>query len=248
MLISNKLERRTRISKNSSKNSPEFSEKSYLAELIRDFPAEDAIDVGLAWTRIEAHFRAIEQSQDALNEFVSSQTEPFDRVFYNLARALHGFLFRGILSNAGEFRRGTDPRGGLVAFGTDVSRNPWGSKFMGTAPKDIEEQIRAACSLLMKIDLHPIASAILFYQKFVRIHPFYDANGRVVRLLITLYLRYHGHFVLWKELEENKKNEFLRKLNNCHLREGQQGFQTYFDYLFNFWQRFVKPIPPEEQI
>lgn len=42
-------------------------------------------------------------------------------------------------------------------------------------------------------DRYAIAHAAEFHCRFVRIHPFYDGNGRTARLLMNLILRQHGY-------------------------------------------------------
>lgn len=148
-------------------------------------------------------------------------------------------MFEGVLSNAGEFRKATDPNHGFVAFGGNLQRNPWGSKFKGSPPEQIEAGLKSAFDLLSKNDMDPVRTSIIFYQKFVHIHPFYDANGRVARFLLTLYLLFHGHYVLWKQLEEGKKNEFLKKLNSCHLRQQSGAYNDYLEHLYRFGKKFV---------
>ncbi|MFM2049046.1 MAG: hypothetical protein RI955_1594 [Bacteroidota bacterium] len=41
-------------------------------------------------------------------------------------------------------------------------------------------------------DVHPIAKATMFHHRFVFIHPFFDGNGRTVRLLFNLLLMKAG--------------------------------------------------------
>lgn len=43
------------------------------------------------------------------------------------------------------------------------------------------------------IDLHPIIRATVFHHRFVWIHPFFDGNGRTVRLLFNLLLMKEGY-------------------------------------------------------
>ena len=217
----------------------ELSEKSYLAELISDFPASPDVELDTAWRRVEAHFRAIEEAVPNILEFLAKEKDPFPLLFSGLSTSLHGFLYRNVLSNAGDCRKSTDPRGGLVAFGPEVFRNPWGSQFKGAPPTDIPNEMDGAFRLLSRNDRDPVRTSIQFYQRFVRIHPYYDANGRIARLLVSVYLLHHDYYVKWRELEQQKKNEFLKKLNACHLREGSASYEQYFEYLHSFWREFV---------
>jgi len=43
------------------------------------------------------------------------------------------------------------------------------------------------------LDLHPIVKAAIFHHRFVWIHPFFDGNGRTVRLLFNLLLMKEGY-------------------------------------------------------
>jgi Fic family protein len=92
----------------------------------------------------------------------------------------------------------------------------------------------------------PAANSIAFYQRFVLTHPFYDANGRIGRYLVSLYLAGHKKVVHWKVLEGDKKRRFLKYLNECHKRRGDRTLQTYERYLFNFWKKYVTPLPQED--
>jgi Fic family protein len=42
-------------------------------------------------------------------------------------------------------------------------------------------------------DMHPVIKASIFHHRFVWIHPFYDGNGRTVRLLYNLLLMNEGY-------------------------------------------------------
>lgn len=42
-------------------------------------------------------------------------------------------------------------------------------------------------------ELHPVLMATVFHHRFVWIHPFFDGNGRTVRLLFNLLLMKHGY-------------------------------------------------------
>jgi Fic family protein len=220
---------------------PDTSEKAYLAELIRDFPPANPVDLEVAWKDIQTRYTVLEQHIPQFLDFLRISAPPFSQNFNVLCHSFHEYLFSGIIANAGEFRKSTDPNMGFVAYGREVTRNPSTSQFSGSAPSSIVNDLNQACQFLKHEEIDPICASMRFYQRFVRIHPFYDGNGRVARMLITLYLSYHGFYPLWKKLEETKKNEFLKKLNACHLREKEKSFKMYFGYLCSFWRAYVIP-------
>jgi Fic family protein len=220
---------------------PDNSEKAYLAELVRDFPPANPVDLEVAWKDIQTRYTVLEQHIPQFLNSLQTSDSPFSHIFYVLCRSFHEYLFVGVIANAGEFRKNSDPNMGFVAYGREVTRNPSTSQFSGSAPSSIVNDLSQVCQLLKREEMDPICTSMRFYQRFVRIHPFYDGNGRVARILITLYLSYHGYYPLWKKLEETKKNEFLRKLNMCHLREKEKSFEMFFGYLCSFWREYVIP-------
>jgi len=72
------------------------------------------------------------------------------------------------------------------------------------------EHIKADMSILIKWYkknrkiLHPLILGVIFHEKFERIHPFYDGNGRTGRMLLNLILSYHNFPPL---IVKNKKRK-----------------------------------------
>ena len=58
--------------------------------------------------------------------------------------------------------------------------------------------------------LHPLELAALAHYKFVFIHPFYDGNGRVSRLLMNLVLLQAGYPPVIINVED--KHEYYQRL------------------------------------
>ena len=222
---------------------PNQSELGYLEELIRDFPARADIDPEEAVNLIQSRYLTLESQCSA---FVVSLKDvsrhiSFDSLFLDIIPTSHSFLFKDILSNAGRYRKSSEPNNGYVGFGGTDTRSATRAKFHGSPPITIKKEIETAAKMLSSGDAEPVKNSILFYQRFVHIHPFYDANGRIGRLILTIYLGYYGYAVLWKDLETTKKNTFLKKLNACHKREGQEIQREYLEILYQFWKEFVIP-------
>lgn len=68
----------------------------------------------------------------------------------------------------------------------------------------------------------PVLAAVRFYQKFVNVHPFYDANGRIGRLIATMYLADHNLVLSWSEFDS--KSKFIKKLNYTHINPSEETF------------------------
>ncbi len=106
-----------------------------------------------------------------------------------LIRETHAVLMEGVRGqekNPGEFRRSQNWIGG----GGDTLKN---ARYIPPAPADMNE----ALSDLEKYinaddDLDVLIRAALIHYQFETIHPFLDGNGRIGRLLITLFLMQKG--------------------------------------------------------
>ena len=106
-----------------------------------------------------------------------------------LVRELHGKLMKGVRGNSatpGEFRRSQNwigPAGSTPATATYV-------------PPPVAEMNRALGhweQSLHQRDKYPdLIQCALMHEQFEAIHPFLDGNGRIGRLLITLFLMERG--------------------------------------------------------
>ena len=89
---------------------------------------------------------------------------------------------RGEEKNPGEFRHSQNwigPQGSNLKNATYVPPNP---EDMQIAMSDLEKFINVSD------DLDPLMKIALVHYQFETIHPFLDGNGRIGRLLITLFL------------------------------------------------------------
>lgn len=213
-------------------NSAEVEE---LEGLIRDFPDQHPPEEAtVLLNEIATRTSIIENN---LKGLIPDSTVIFPHIFNpNLAESIHGFMFKGILSNAGSYRNLDDVNKGKVVFGGQ-KRNEYKSWFDGCSPDIIPTEVAKSFELLTMNPSDPVDQVLRFYQSFVYIHPFYDGNGRVGRIITSIYLMYFGHYVQWKNMEG--KSKMINKLNECHKRIGKYEFETYFKYLVNYFRSYV---------
>ncbi len=123
------------------------------------------------------YVKASQYAKDRLEELPIS-----NRLF----REIHGTLMqdvRGEEQNPGEFRRSQNwigPQGSTLKNARYIPPNP---QDMIEAMSDLEKFLHA------DDDLDPLVKIGLAHYQFETIHPFLDGNGRVGRLLISLFLR-----------------------------------------------------------
>lgn len=220
------------------------SELNHIESLLKDFPTRKK------YTPQEA-LKTISIRYDVLSKNLYTDILPYMRRKKNLPEyfsvftmVFHEYLCKRIFSNAGKFRRQKDPQNGKIYFGPYDYKKGISPKFEGSVPDRIENDLEDLFSILKKNDENPIYTSIKFYQMFVRIHPFYDANGRIGRMLTTIYLGIHGYYVNWKPLEEDgdSKATFISRLNRCHNSIGKPYYEKKLNSLLNFWEKFIESI------
>jgi Fic family protein len=98
--------------------------------------------------------------------------------------------------------------------------------------------------------LHPIIRAAVFHHRFVWIHPFFDGNGRSVRLLFNLLMMKHGFppaIILRNDRKKyyavlNKANEGdYQKLFLLVCQAMERSIDIYLSNLDNYAEHY-KPI------
>ncbi|HEX5155055.1 MAG TPA: Fic family protein [Parafilimonas sp.] len=74
--------------------------------------------------------------------------------------------------------------------------------------------------------LHPVQLAFQFHLDYITIHPFYDGNGRTVRILTNLILISYGYPAIY--IKENEKDVYYQYLADI------QGYGGAPDLLYDF--------------
>ena len=222
---------------------PHSAEIAYLKRLIEDFPAQiNPEDAEKAHQKIASRYSALEQIYRQLTKKYQEPNSDLPVGLKQLAYAIHGFLFDSILSSAGEVRKKTDPKGGRLGFG-GMHHQQQRTEFTGTKPSKIVSELDGAFSHLVYNPEDPIEHAMRFYQYFVYIHPFYDGNGRIGRIIVSIYLHLFNCYVQWEEFDGPNNSKFISKLNACHKRmESGYTFERYFAYLLSFFRKYVVSV------
>jgi len=150
----------------------------------------------------EAHILAPDRPRDVdeVVNYVAAMNHGLDRlgelpVSIRLIREIHERLLRGVRGarlTPGELRRSQNwigPAGCTLNEAT----------FVPPPPHEVPAALGALETFLHSdSDLPPLVQIGLAHAQFETIHPFLDGNGRIGRLLVTLYLCVHG--VLLKPL------------------------------------------------
>ncbi|MEK7518058.1 MAG: Fic family protein [Patescibacteria group bacterium] len=102
-----------------------------------------------------------------------------------LTQKLHHDLMLGLDKDAlGKFRDGPVFVGHKTKIEVVVKHNP-----PFHSAKEIENALKGVYAWLTKKDeLHPLIKGGIFHHEFAYIHPFFDGNGRLARILTTYYL------------------------------------------------------------
>ena len=93
-----------------------------------------------------------------------------------------------------------------------------------TPPEDTPDAVRGLLAWLEAqrgSGTHPVTVAGEFHWRFVEIHPFYDGNGRMARLLMNLILRQRGYAeAVFRVQDRDRYLEHLRRAET----DGLAGF------------------------
>jgi len=208
------------------------SELATITDLLKDFAVDQSITAEEVYETSWSRFNTLDQAP--LHEIFKEGfwVKFLHRPLYaKLPIAFHKFIYEGLFTFAGNYRISDDPLSGRIYFGRQNAqqRKP---PFTGSSPKEIEMEVFEAAWFLKRRTKNPLYQAVRFYQKFVYVHPFYDANGRIGRLITNMYLANHNMIVSWSEFDG--KSKFLKKLNRCHLNPTEETFGYLVDYLRGF--------------
>jgi len=169
---------------------------------------------------VQNYVRALEYGLKRLDELPLS---------LRLIRELHGILMervRGEHATRGEFRQSQNWIGPPGCSLNEASFVPPPAPEMQDALDQLEKFLYA------DTDLPPLAQLALIHYQFETIHPFLDGNGRIGRLLITLFLCERG--ILTKPLLylsaffEGHRREYYERLLEVSQRGAWRQWIQFF--------------------
>ncbi len=110
-------------------------------------------------------------------------------------------------------------------------------RFDFVAPADVPERMHQLVNWVNaerdritrqdKAALHPVLLALRFNLEYVTIHPFYDGNGRTIRILTNLILIAYGYPPLY--IRENERNAYYQYLGDIQGYGGAP--DVFFEYM-----------------
>lgn len=158
------------------------------------------------WREVSNYHRALDQGVESLNEL------PFGG---RLFKALHATLLEGVPSrykSPGEYRKHQ------VVIGSDRRYVPPPVSHLEQCLDDLERFINDEEN--SKYD--PLVRAYLVHYQFEAIHPFYDGNGRIGRVLLSLMIaKWRKESAPWLYMSaffERFKEEYITNMFNISAR------------------------------
>lgn len=179
---------------------------------------------------------AVDRSPDDLREvgnYVVAMEYGLERLArlplsLRLIRELHKRLMKGVQGNQatpGEFRRSQNWIGPPGCTAQNASYVP-------PPPHEMMECLAALETFLHDTSLPPLVQIALAHYQFEAIHPFLDGNGRVGRLLITLFLVERevlpAPLLYLSAFFEATRQDYYDRLNNVSDRADWQPWLEYF--------------------
>jgi len=90
-------------------------------------------------------------------------------------------------------------------------------------------------------DLHILIKAAVFHYEFVKIHPFFDGNGRTVRLIVFLMLASKGYdfkkCILLIDYLKNNKKEYYDVLTDNLIYKFDADSTKWIEYFCSVWHK-----------
>lgn len=167
----------------------------------------------------EKPIRDIKECENHKSAFLYMKNNLAKDIHRQFILELHRILKENITEDAGKFRDAQVSIGNLIALRADM----------------IETEIKNLLTWYKKNkSLHPLELSAVFHCIFERIHPFFDGNGRVGRLLLNFILLKNNYPVVIIQ-NKNKRRYYTA------LRHADNGNYLYMiKYLYSEMERGVE--------
>ncbi|MEK6823267.1 MAG: Fic family protein, partial [Nanoarchaeota archaeon] len=120
------------------------------------------------------------------------------------------------------------------------------SRFDATPAPYIRTDMDLLFKWLRKEKEHPLVVASIFHHKFEKIHPFFDGNGRVGRLLLNALLLKNGYPpLIIRKRNRNDYLDALRKADDADLTTATpKSYKQLIEFLAQeyvdgYWNNFL---------
>ena len=172
------------------------------------------------------------------------------RISENHIKQLHRDLLR--YSKKDEYHRGKYKKSSNEVVAFDAKGKQVGVIFKTATPFDtprlMKELIKWFKEALEVQSLHPLLAIAVFIVLFLQIHPFQDGNGRLSRILTTLFLLRSGYnYIPYSSLEniieQNKESYYLalRKTQKT-IYNKNPNWQPWIVFFLQSLQKQVKRL------
>tara|TARA_B100000315_G_C14582379_1_gene591185 strand:+ start:2780 stop:3700 length:921 start_codon:yes stop_codon:yes gene_type:complete len=143
-------------------------------------------------------------------------------ISHEIVIKIHGMVLKDLDQRIGGYRTR-----GVRVFGAEFLPSP--AKYV-----KIDMDLLLKWYRKFRKKLHPLVLSALFHEKFERIHPFYDGNGRTGRMLSNLILIRERFPPLI--IEEKKRKRYYAALDKGHKAD-LQGVSDDYQYIVEFFYK-----------
>lgn len=182
----------------------------------------DAIPTSKSELEVKNYFNAL--------NYASVMAQKKTPLSTNLALELHSRVMHQIeIKKPGSFRNSGVVVGHRNATGLVIKHNPP----VHTA-KEIERLLKELFTYMIQpTDISPLLMAGILHHQVAYIHPFFDGNGRVTRLLTAYYLLTHGYevskFFILDDYYDIDRMEYSDKLHSADKGEKTQWLEYFLE-------------------
>jgi Fic family protein len=188
-----------------------------------DYLRKFVIELAYNTTSIEGNTITLKEAQKLLTENRTPKdrtvrevldVQNTEKVFMNITKQQPAINNQSIIDMHAALLVNIDPRVGYRTADVHVIR----SRFDATPFPYIKTDMDLLSKWLGKQKDHPLVIAGIFHHKFEKIHPFFDGNGRVGRLLLNTLLLKDGYPpLIIRKRNRNAYLDALRKADDANL-------------------------------